>query len=145
MPRPGRWGAGLTLLEVLIALTILSIGLLGIALLQVTAVRGNASSGVAVLAARFAQDRLEEFRGEAFPGIVSSPGVTPEGKPDFAALRATPGISSVTAAGGIRVYRVWAVSEETATLKTISVWACWRDERGAWHTVHLATHRGDVS
>jgi prepilin-type N-terminal cleavage/methylation domain-containing protein len=136
---------GLTLLEVLVALSILSIGLLGIALLQITAVRSNASAHVSVLAARFAQDRLEELRREAFAGIVSSAGLTPEGRPDVAALPADPSVSSISAGRGIRIYRVWAVSETTPTLKTISVWACWRDETGRWRTVHLATQRGDVS
>lgn len=136
---------GLTLLEVLVALTILSVGLLGIALLQITAVRGNASAHVSVLAARFAQDRLEELRREAFPGIVSSPGLTPEGRPDLAALPANTGVSSIPAGRGVRIYRVWAVSETTPTLKTISVWSCWRDDTGRWRTVHLATQRGDVS
>lgn len=136
---------GLTLLEVVVALTILSIGLLGIALLQITAVRSNASAHVSVLAARFAQDRLEEMRREAFPGIVSSPGLTAEGRPDLATLPANPAVSSIAAGRGVRIYRVWAVSETTPTLKTISVWSCWRDATGRWRIVHLATQRGDVS
>lgn len=137
--------SGLTLLEVLVALTILSIGLLGIALLQITAVRGNTSANVSALATRYAQDRLETFRKEAFGNIVSSPGITPEGRPDLSALSANPEVDSIPAEKGFRIYRVWFVSDATPTLKTISVWACWRDAKGAWHSVHLATQRGDVS
>lgn len=137
--------SGLTLLEVLVALTILSIGLFGIALLQITAVRGNTSANVSVLAARYAQDRLETFRRETFGAIVSSPGITPEGRPDLAALSTNPEVDSIQAGKGVHIYRVWSVSDETPTLKTISVWTCWRDAGGAWHSVHLATQRGDVS
>lgn len=137
--------SGLTLLEVLVALTILSIGLFGIALLQMTAVRGNTSANVSAIATRYAQDRLETFRREAFGTIVSSPGISPEGRPDLSALSTNPEVDSIQAEKGVRIYRVWAVSDDTPTLKTISVWACWRDTRGGWHSVHLATQRGDVS
>ena len=137
--------SGLTLLELVIALTILSVGLLGIALLQITAVRGNSFAEVSTLASRYAQDQVEVLRGVPFARIESSPGLTKEGRPDFPAIPGTPGIPSILSAGGTRIYRVWAVSPETPTLKTISVWSCWRDERGRWHSVHLATQQGDLS
>jgi len=137
--------SGLTLLEMVIALTILSVGLMGIALLQITAVRGNAFAGVSTLAARYAQDQVEIFRGVSFDRIDSSPGITDEGRPDYSAIPGAPGVSSVLSGNGIRIYRVWAVSRTTQTLKTISVWSCWRDEQGKWHAVHLATQQGDLS
>ncbi len=137
--------SGLTLLEVLVALTILSIGLFGIALLQITAVRENTSANLSTLAGRYAQDRLESFRGEAYGTIVSSPGLTPEGKPDLSAIPGDPDVDSLRSEKGVRIYRVWKVTDATPTLKTISVWACWRDSRGSWHAIHLATQRGDVS
>ena len=139
-----RYG-GFSLLEVLVALTILSVGLMGIALLQFSAVRGTASSGLSATAARYAQDQLEIFRGTPFGEIVSSPGIGGGGKPEYPALPTTPGVSTILAGNGIRIYRVWAVSETTPSLKTISVWSCWMDEKGRWHSVHLATQRGDLS
>ena len=137
--------SGLTLLELVIALAILSVGLLGIALLQITAVRGYSFAGVSTLAARYAQDQVEIFRGGAFARIDSSPGITEEGQPDYSALPSTPGVSSVLSGNGIRIYRIWADSRTTQTLKTISVWSCWRDNKGKWHSVHLATQQGDLS
>lgn len=137
--------SGLTLLEVLVALTILSIGLFGIALLQITAVRGNTSSNVSALAARYAQDRIESFRREAYGSIVSSPGVNSEGRPNLSSLPENPEVDSIQAEKGVRIYRVWKVTVATPTLKTISVWTCWKDSGGAWHVIHLATQRGDVS
>ena len=50
---------GFSLIEVLIALTILAIGLLAIASLQVTSVRGNFFSNSLMQATYVAQDRLE--------------------------------------------------------------------------------------
>lgn len=137
--------SGLTLLELVIALAILSVGLLGIALLQITAVRGNSYAGVSTFAARYAQDQVEIFRGGPFARIDSSPGITEEGRPDYPALPETPGVSSILSGNGIRIYRVWAVSPVTPTLKTISVWSCWKDEQGKWHSVHFATQQGDLS
>lgn len=137
--------SGLTLLEVVIALAIFSVGMLGIALLQIAAVRGSSFAGVSTIAARFAQDQVEIFRGGPFSRIDSSPGITERGRPDFAAIPDTPGISSVLAGNGIRIFRVWAVSRTTQTLKTISVWSCWKDEKGKWHSVHIATQQGDES
>lgn len=137
--------SGMTLLELIIALAILSVGLLGIALLQITAVRGNAMAGVSSLAARYAQDQVEIFRGIPFDRIESSPGITEEGRPDYSMLPESSGVPSVLTGNGIRIYRVWSVSPATPTLKTISVWSCWRDGTGKWHSVHVATQQGDLS
>lgn len=54
--------AGVTLLEVLIAVLVLSIGLLGALKLQVVGVKQNADSRYTVMAAAFAQDALETLR-----------------------------------------------------------------------------------
>ncbi len=137
--------SGHTLLELVIALAILSIGMLGIGLLQITAIRGNSFAGVSSIAIRYAQDQVETFRSGSFERIDSSPGITKGGRPDYTAIPDTPGISSVLTGNGIRIYRVWAVFRTTRTLKTISVWSCWEDERGKWHSVHLATQQGDLS
>jgi len=150
VPRTGQEDSlskrsGLTLLELVIALSILSVGLLGIALLQIRAVRGNTLAGIHTVATRYAQDQVEIFRGTPFDRIESSAGIGEGGRPDFSALPATPGVPSILAGNGIRIYRVWAVSSATPTLKTISVWSCWRDEQGKWHDVHLATQQGDFS
>ncbi len=64
---------GFSLVEVLVALTILAVGLLALALLQTTAIKGNALASKSTIATQLAQDRLEQFRHTAWTAIVSSP------------------------------------------------------------------------
>ena len=138
---------GFSLIEVMIALSILAVGLLGIALLQVMAVKGNASANETVIATQYAQDQMEIFHRMAFDNIVSSSSITtgtPK-QPDFASIPTDAGVPSIVTKKGVRIYRVWNVENTTATLKTVSVWACWLDEKGKWHTALLVTQKGNVS
>jgi len=57
---------GFTLIEVLIAIGILSIGILGIATLQITSMRGNQTAGRVTTASVFAMDRIEQFMGLSY-------------------------------------------------------------------------------
>jgi len=60
--KPLRNTNGFTLIEILVALVILSIALLALAGLMVTTTRNNASGGHLTEAATFAQDTLERLR-----------------------------------------------------------------------------------
>ena len=57
-----RGKEGFSLIEVLVALVILAVGLLGLALFQTTAIKGNAIASKWTVATELAQDRLERFR-----------------------------------------------------------------------------------
>ncbi len=80
----GRWNAiqggmtlkltrskGFSLIEVMIALFILAISLLGLAGLMVATTRNNSFGGHMTEAATFAQDKLEQLRASPWAGIMA--------------------------------------------------------------------------
>lgn len=140
-----RGEEGFSLIEVLVALTILAVGLLSLALLQVTAIKGNAGASKSTIATDLAQTKLELFRRDAWTAIGNSTNTTFDGgtTPIYASVPADAG-DNVTVRG-TPFYRIWrVVPNPTDSLKTITVWTCWQDERGNWHSVMLVTQRADV-
>jgi type IV pilus assembly protein PilV len=67
---PGRHQSGLSLIEVLITVVLVSIGLLGLAGLQLTSVRNSSSSGERFIATTLAQDILERMRANRAVAIA---------------------------------------------------------------------------
>lgn len=138
---------GFSLIEVLISLTILAVGLLGLALLQTTAVKGNEIANKSTVATELAQDTLERFRRVAWANVLSQADTAAfdtSPTPIYASLPAAAG-DSVTVRG-TTYYRIWRVDPNvaTATLKTITVWCCWQDDRTGWHSVMLVAQRSSV-
>jgi type IV pilus assembly protein PilV len=136
---------GFSLIEVLISLTILAVGLLSLALLQVTAIKGNAGASKSSIAMDLAQAKLELFRRDAWTAIDNSTNTTFDGgtTPIYANVPAGAGDS--VSVRGTTFYRIWRVlPNATAPLKTITVWTCWQDDRGIWHSVMLVTQRANV-
>ena len=161
--------AGFTLLEVLVALTILSVGLLGVALMQVTSISGNTFSREMAVATQLGQDLLEKLRTYDYTSTTedtalagaASPGLTHPTANDVAdnlapavagdaaniiderglwtALAATLG----TTAGPLIYTREWTVTNATpaANMKEIVVTVSW-SEKGAVLTTRSITIRG---
>jgi len=67
-PRPSD---GFTLLEILIAITILSVGLLGMASLTVGIINANKFSDEMTTATTLAQDKMEDIRRMSYPDVTS--------------------------------------------------------------------------
>jgi prepilin-type N-terminal cleavage/methylation domain-containing protein len=75
---------GFSLIEVLIALIILSIAFLGLAGLMIQTTRNNSFGGRITEAATFAQDKLEELRSTPWVAITSGSDKTSVNGMDFA-------------------------------------------------------------
>ena len=152
-----RGRGGFTLIEVLIALTILAIGLLGVALMQVTSISGNTFSREMSVATELGQDMLEKLRTLQYTStntdnaLLDIAGNHPNAAdvaanlaPDVAGNAANiideRGLWPVFAAtfvppttAGPRLYtRIWTVTDDTpaANMKAIDVTVSWT-EKGA--------------
>ena len=64
---------GFTLLEILIAISILTVGLLAVATMQGTALRGDTHAYSKTEASTLAQDRMEKLMADPFVDIASLP------------------------------------------------------------------------
>ena len=141
---------GFSLLEVLIALAILAVGLLGLAMFQVTAIQGNASAGDAVAATYYGQGKMETLQLVPYDNLANSDyGISSDNNvaSDNMIRSITDSRQTIVSKKGQRYYCMWAVTRvpSTPTLKMIRVWVYWWDQRGRSHTVQLVTHRGKVS
>ena len=111
---------GFTLLEVLIAISIFAIGILGVASMQITAIGGNTSARTHTEAATWAADRVERLMA------------LPYNHPDLDAANnphpATEGVYNI----------VWNVTDNTpiTNTKTITVIVTW-NTRGANRSVSM--------
>ncbi len=106
---------GFSLIEVLIALIILSISLLALASLMTTTTKNNAFGGNLTEAATFAQDKLEELRVTQWSNINSGEDVR-------------------TGSTGINYNRQWTVATNAIvpptpepTLRTVTITINWND------------------
>jgi len=108
---------GFTLLEVLIALVILSISLLALAGLMVTTTGNNSLGGHLTEAATFAQDRLEQLRVIPWQSIAS-------------------GGDQITSSSGINYTRNWTVVTN-GNSRTVTMTINWSDRVN--HSISLAS------
>ena len=138
---------GFTLLELMIAMIVLAIGILGLIGLQVAAISGNSSANQMTTALTLAQDEIEQLKSleltnEALKdnntgnngSLASIP--TSASSSYFDRTNAdnpTPNniANPIDERGGTtgltRYYRFWNVADDTPTLgaKTVVVFVCW--------------------
>ena len=142
---------GFSLLEVFVALLILSSGILFLAMVQMTALTAKVpfSSSNARTATELGQEAIDRLFQVPWSELRSS---HPDGfqagtegvSPAFSRLAASAG-DSVTVQG-TTFYRVWRVNPdpEIPNLKTITVWCCWRSGKSSWRQTMLVTQRTDA-
>ena len=110
---------GFTLLEVLVALIILSFALLALAGLMVTTTKNNAVGNYVTEAATFAQDKLEELRALKWENLIDGNNTDQRG-----------------GSTGINYTRNWNV-KTTGSIKTITINVDWNDRTA--HSIKLVS------
>ena len=143
---------GFTLIEVLIALTILAIGLLGVALMQVTSISGNTFSREMSVATELGQDMLEQLRTLRYTSSTTDNALLGGNHPDNTdvadGLAVGVGNANIIDERGLTVgpliyTRTWRVTDGTpaANMKAIDVTVTWT-EKGAAATIRSITITG---
>jgi type IV pilus assembly protein PilV len=114
--------AGFTLLEVLIAISILTVGLLGVAQMQIMGITGNYFSSNTTAALTLAEEKMEDLLGQSYTAVTSGNDANP--------------IDEAGQAGGV-YSRMWTVTDDTPIIgtKTVTVNVSWDN---ASHQVSLS-------
>ena len=113
--------AGFSFIDLMLALFVLTIGVLALADLQIVSSKSNTSSKGTAAALNIAEKKLEEVRGMVYTNIAAE---APTSVPD----------SGVTFTREVKV----ASNSPITNTKTVTVIVTWSDKTGP-HTVSLAT------
>ena len=120
MKNPGSKRNGFSLIEVLIALVLLTVGLLALGGMQIVSIKGNSFSQQMTQATVLTQSKLEELKKLPFADSSLSSGLHDEG-----------------ILGGSGFSRSYDVESVSATLKAVTVTVQWREETD--HSISLST------
>ncbi len=124
MKNPVSKRNGFSLIEVLIALVLLTVGLLALGGMQIVSIKGNSFSRGVTQATVLAQDKLEELRELPFADSSLSIGRHDEG-----------------VLSGSEFSRSYDVESLSATLKTVTVTVQWTEEIN--HSISLSTMKAE--
>ncbi len=115
---------GFTLLEILVAIVLLSIGLLAMASLTVGIMGGNLFSNQLTTATTLAQDKMEENRRLGFSGVAALTESSITGYPEYNRVTTVASINNPATGNpaGMNMVTVtvsWDSDQHSVTLRTI--------------------------
>lgn len=113
---------GFTLIEVLVAIVILSVGLLGMASLTIGIINGNKLSNDLTMATTLAQDRMEDIRRLGYSGTSATTTTTTEN------------YNSITGYEAYKRETETTVNSPVTGMKTITVTVYWKDSDQTDHS-----------
>ncbi len=117
---------GFTLLEFVVAVTILAVGILAMVGLQSTAIRSRTSAKWETAATTLAEQKLEALKSSGYSGLTNTSWSTAE---------------SITLTGLGTFSRIYQISDSVASyLKYIQVSVSWTNQQGVSKQVNLATY-----
>lgn len=122
-----RGERGFTLIEVMIAILVLAIGILGIAKMQISAIKGNSFGSGLTEATSFSQNKMEELASLAYTDLNDVDGDGTSGLDDTVN---PDGSQTVSGATGIQYEISWniAVDDPAPNAKYIRVIVQWQQE-----------------
>jgi len=120
---------GFTLIEILIAITIFSIGILAVATMQVSAIKGNSFANGLTEAVTLAQDKMEELMSLDYGDNDLLDDIAPNGVAGLAETANADG-SNPGQGTNARYNVFWNIADNTpfTHTKTISVITTWTEE-----------------
>ena len=116
--------SGFTLLEVLIAISILTVGLLGVAQMQIMGIKGNYFSGNTTTALTLAEEKMEDLLGKSY-SHTDLDDTEPGNNANLTSITTVDRTENVNedgqvVAGGF-YRRIWNVADDTPILGTKTV------------------------
>ncbi|EKD35206.1 MAG: hypothetical protein ACD_75C02002G0001 [uncultured bacterium] len=120
---------GFTLIEIIIAILLLAVALMGLASVTTTVIKANSSSQTLTTATTLAKDKMEEQKAANFTALPTA------GSPDYA----TADGQVQASASGSYYTRTWGVAGTDPM--TITVTVIWPTNQTVQRTVQLKTIR----
>lgn len=131
--RPGglRRGEAFTLIEVVIALAIVSIALLGLLELQLNCLTVSESARTSAMAVLIAQEKAAEIAADGWPALGAKSGATEMDGSQFSWRTEVSAVDAVASCGPVR-----------GALRQVAVNVTWRDGGGP-RTMQMTTYVAD--
>jgi len=119
------------LIEILIAIVVLTVGLLGMASITGSIIRGNSYSNRVTTATTLAEDEMQRIKNLGYAGIAAVDTTTTE---NYASIANYPGYKRVTFIDA---------NSPGAAMKTVTVTVFWNADTGQERSVALSTILSD--